>query len=29
MKYLTNLVEWGDQLFRQDTLESVNQAAQL
>ncbi|MGW7081721.1 Tc toxin subunit A-related protein [Streptomyces sp. NPDC054866] len=29
MKYLTNLVEWGDQLFRQDTTESVNQAAQL
>ncbi|MFZ3573374.1 neuraminidase-like domain-containing protein [Streptomyces sp. BH097] len=29
MKYLTNLVEWGDQLFRQDTIESINQAAQL
>ena len=29
MKYIENLIAWGDQLFRQDTLESVNQAAQL
>ncbi|GGP94038.1 Tc toxin subunit A-related protein [Streptomyces melanogenes] len=29
MKYLDNLIAWGDQLFRQDTLESVNQATQL
>jgi hypothetical protein len=29
MKYIDNLVAWGDQLFRQDTLESVNEAAQL
>ncbi|WP_063043904.1 Tc toxin subunit A-related protein [Nocardia pseudovaccinii] len=29
MKYLDNLIAWGDQLFRQDTGESVNQAAQL
>ncbi|MFI6996946.1 neuraminidase-like domain-containing protein [Nocardia sp. NPDC050175] len=29
MKYLDNLIAWGDQLFRQDTGESVNQATQL
>ncbi|HET9890503.1 MAG TPA: hypothetical protein VFQ42_08385, partial [Mycobacterium sp.] len=29
MKYLDNLIAWGDQLFRQDTLESVNAATQL
>ncbi|MEV0171658.1 neuraminidase-like domain-containing protein [Streptomyces sp. NPDC050803] len=29
MKYLDNLIAWGDQLFRQDTLEAVNQATQL
>ncbi|MFB8278051.1 Tc toxin subunit A-related protein [Nocardia colli] len=29
MKYLDNLLAWGDQLFRQDTGESINQAAQL
>lgn len=29
MKYLENLIAWGDQLFRQDTLESVNSATQL
>jgi hypothetical protein len=28
MKYLDNLIAWGDQLFRQDTMESVNQATQ-
>ena len=29
MKYIDNLVKWGDQLFRQDTMESINQATQL
>lgn len=29
MKYIDNLIAWGDQLFRQDTMESVNEAAQL
>lgn len=29
MKYLDNLIAWGDQLFRQDTLGSINEAAQL
>lgn len=29
MKYIENLVAWGDQLFTQDTLESTNEAAQL
>jgi hypothetical protein len=29
MAYLDNLIAWGDQLFRQDTLESVNEATQL
>jgi len=26
MKYLDNLIAWGDQLFRQDTTESINEA---
>ena len=29
MKYIDNLIAWGDSLFRQDTIESVNQATQL
>ena len=29
MKYIDNLIAWGDRLFRQDTLESVNEATQL
>ncbi len=29
MKYLDNLISWGDQLFRRDTLESINEAALL
>lgn len=29
MKYLDNLIAWGDQLFEMDTLESVNAATQL
>lgn len=29
MKYLDNILEWGDYLFRQDTIESVNYASQL
>lgn len=29
MKYIDNLIAWGDQLFRQDTMESVNEATQL
>ena len=29
MKYIDNLVAWGDNLFRQDTIESINQATQL
>lgn len=29
MKYITNLIAWGDNLFRQDTMESVNEAALL
>ena len=29
MKYLDNLIAWGDQLFRRDTLESLNEATQL
>jgi hypothetical protein len=29
MKYLDNLVAWGDQLFRQNTLETINEAAML
>jgi len=26
MKYLDNLIDWGDSLFRQDTIESINEA---
>ena len=29
MAYLDNLIDWGDSLFRQDTGESINEAAQL
>ncbi|WP_438017756.1 neuraminidase-like domain-containing protein [Sorangium sp. So ce315] len=29
MKYLDNLIAWADQLFRQDTIEAINQATQL
>jgi hypothetical protein len=29
MKYLDNLIAWGDQLFLQDTLESINEATQM
>jgi hypothetical protein len=29
MGYLDNLIAWGDQLFRQDTFESINRATQL
>jgi peptidoglycan hydrolase-like protein with peptidoglycan-binding domain len=29
MRYLDNLIAWGDQLFRRETLESLNEAAQL
>lgn len=29
MKYIDNLIAWGDQLFRRDTMESVNEATQL
>lgn len=29
MKYIDNLVAWGDYLFRQDTIETINQATQL
>jgi hypothetical protein len=29
MKYLDTLIAWGDQLFRRDTIESINEAAQL
>jgi Tc toxin complex TcA C-terminal TcB-binding domain/Neuraminidase-like domain/Salmonella virulence plasmid 28.1kDa A protein len=29
MKYLDNLVAWGDNLFRQDSMESTNEATQL
>ncbi len=28
-KYLDNLIAWGDQLFRRDSIESINQATQL
>ena len=28
MKYLDNLIAWGDSLFRQDTVESINEAMQ-
>jgi hypothetical protein len=29
MKYVANLVAWGDALFRRDTLESINEATQV
>jgi hypothetical protein len=29
MKYLDNLIEWGDQLYKRDTMESINEATQL
>jgi hypothetical protein len=29
MKYIDTLIAWGDQLFRQDTIETINQATQL
>jgi hypothetical protein len=29
MKYLDNLIAWGDHLFQQDTLESINEATQI
>jgi hypothetical protein len=29
MKYIDNLVAWADQLFRRDTIETINQATQL
>ena len=29
MKYIQNLIDWGDQLFTQDTIESINEATQL
>ncbi len=29
MKYVDNLISWGDQLFQRDTLESINEATQL
>jgi hypothetical protein len=29
MKYLDNLIDWGDYLFRLDTMESINEATQL
>jgi hypothetical protein len=29
MKYIDNLIAWGDYLFRQDTIETINQATQL
>jgi len=29
MKYLDTLIAWGDQLFQQDTIESINEAEQL
>jgi len=29
MKYLDNLIAWGDHLFRRDTIESINEATQL
>jgi peptidoglycan hydrolase-like protein with peptidoglycan-binding domain len=28
MRYIDNLIAWGDQLFKQDTLESINEATQ-
>ena len=29
MKYIDNILDWGDYLFRQDTIESINQATQM
>lgn len=29
MKYIENLIAWGDQLFRRDTIETINEATQL
>lgn len=29
MKYIDNLIAWGDYLFRQDSMESINEATQL
>lgn len=29
MKYLDNLISWGDNLFRRDSIESINEATQL
>jgi hypothetical protein len=29
MKYIDNLIAWGDQLFRRDSMESINEATQL
>src|SRR6185503_10130418 len=29
MKYLDNLLAWGDSLFRQDTIETLNEATQI
>jgi receptor-binding and translocation channel-forming TcA subunit of Tc toxin/ABC toxin-like protein/neuraminidase-like protein/PA14 domain-containing protein len=29
MKYIDNLVEWGDKLFRRDTMESIQEATQI
>jgi hypothetical protein len=29
MKYLDNLIDWADSLFRQDTFETINEATQL
>lgn len=29
MKYIDNLIAWGDQLFRKDTIESINEATLL
>ncbi len=29
MHYIDNLIAWGDQLFRQDSIESINEATQL
>lgn len=29
MKYIDNLLDWGDQLFSQDTMESINEASLL
>ncbi|HRI59027.1 MAG TPA: neuraminidase-like domain-containing protein [Saprospiraceae bacterium] len=29
MKYIDNLIAWGDQLFRRDTIESINEASLL